>query len=376
MNPDGRLHMTAFRPPVLRCIDLSSNAPNPRTRVSLGNSLSGGVVVALTACVLMSGGCVSRTRAPVAPPQATSPLVLRIEPNNDESALLAGAQAAAATEDYDTALRIFRDLLQENPTLADAYTGMGEVLEAKGELDLAEPAYARAVALDAQDFSALSGHGRVLEALGRAKDAMRALQRALTIRPRDLRANIAMSRLLLASGQQDSAVAFAERAIRVDPESGMAHLALARAYAKAGRGPEAIREFETACELVNPPEEVMLALINAYAIEKRFREAANAAEALTRTTPSAGAYERLGWALFRLNEFVPSDVAYRKAIEIDGLYWPALNGAGVNALNQWIKNGKLADDPLRNEARWLLQRSLKANPDQPKVGGLLLKYRL
>jgi tetratricopeptide (TPR) repeat protein len=349
-------------------------------RITAARSLALGTV----AGSLLAAGCASRSAPPSASTGGVSPVTpvtqvrpqLRIEPNEAEANRLADARAAADSEDYDTALRIFRELLQDNPTLAPAYTGIGEVLENKGEIELAEPAYARAVSLDPTDFTAMSGHGRVLEALGRSKEAIRALQRALTIRPRDLASNLAMSRLLLLSDQTDGAIAFAERAIRVDPASGPAHLALARAYSKAGRGPEAIREYETACELIDPPVDVMFALVNAYAAEKRYREAANAAEALTRTAPSAAAYERLGWSLFRLNEFDASDTAYRKSIELDPAYWPALNGVGVNALNNWIKNGKNPDDPLRDEARAMLQRSLRANGDQPKVAALLLKYRL
>jgi len=303
-------------------------------------------------------------------------IVLRLEPNEIEEIRLEEAQQAVETEDYDTALRIFKDLLHENPTLVNAYTGMGSVLEEKGDLELAESAYSRAGKLDPQDFGAASGHGRVLEALGQAKQAIRAFQRALVIRPADLDANIAMARLLLATGQADAAVAFAERATRLEPTNGYAHLSLARAYSKAGRGKEAIREYEIACELIDPPADVMLALVNAYAAEKRYQEAANAAEALTRTSPSAAAFERLGWSLFRVSDFAKSDEAYRKSIELDPEYWPALNGVGVNALNVWIQNGKNPNDPLRDEARLMLQRSLRANPDQPKVAALLLKYRL
>jgi len=334
----------------------------------------------LASCCLLTA-CTTRSAVP-APEGAKAQTavqqrpVMRTEPTAEEETRLGDARAAAEADDYETALRIFRELLQENPTLADAYSGIGVVYEDQGELELAEPAYARAVSLDPQDFVASSGHGRVLEALGRSREAIRALQRALTIRPRDLDSNLAMSRLLLAAGQDDGALAFAERAIRIDAQNGMAHLALARAYSKVGRGTDAIREYETACELIEPPVEVMFALVNAYAEEKRYREAANAAEALTKTAPSAAAFERLGWALFRLNEFDKSDEAYRKSIELDPAYWPALNGVGVNALNKWIKAGKGPDDPLRDEARSMLQRSLRANADQPKVAALLLKYRL
>ena len=338
------------------------------------------LAVVVASAVVAAGCAPSRTagqrQGATASAPATRSIVLRLEPNEVEEIRLEEAQKAAEGEDYETALRIFKDLLNENPTLVDAYTGMGTVLEEKGDLELAEAAYGRAGRLDPQDFTAASGHGRVLEALGQVKQAVRAFQRALVIRPADLDANLAMARLLLATGQAEGSIAFAERATRLEPTNGYAHLSLARAYSKAGRGKEAIREYEIACELIEPPADVMLALVNAYAAEKRYQEAANAAEALTRTSPSAAAYERLGWSLFRLGEFAKSDEAYRKSIELDAEYWPALNGVGVNALNVWIKNGKDPNDPLRDEARLMLQRSLRANPDQPKVAALLLKYRL
>lgn len=346
---------------------------------------AGGVAALGIAASILAAGCASRSTVGTEGPRPSSSATgsvptarpaAAVEPTPAEQARLDDARAATAGEDYDTALRIFRELLEDNPMLADAYVGMGAALEGKGDLELAEPAYARAAMLDPADFDAASGYSRVLEALGRTREAIRSLQRALTIRPRDLESNLAMSRILLATGQDSGALAFAERAVRIDPQSGAAHFALARAYAAAGRGSDAIREYETACELVDPPVDALFALVNAYAADKRYQEAANAAEALCRSFPSAAAFERLGWAKFRLNDFKGSDEAYRRSIELDAAYWPALNGVGVNALNEWIKGGKLADDPRRDEARQMLQRSLKANPDQPKVVSLLMKYRL
>ena len=346
-----------------------------------------GLVASAIALAALPAGCATRSQAgteSTTEPVPSAPTVrepevraeLQVKPTEAESARLDVAREAAGKDDYETALRVFRELLQDNPTLADAYTGMGAVHEKRGDLELAEPAYARAVSLDPGDFTAVSSHGRVLEALGRWRDSVLAYQRALMIRPRDLGSNLAMSRLMMLTEQPESAVVFAERAVKIDPQNGDARLQLARSLSKAGRGGDAIREYEAACELVEPPADVMFALVNAYAAEKRYREAANAAEALTRTAPSAAAFERLGWSLFRLNEFDKSDVAYRSAIELDASYWPALNGVGVNALNVWLQGGKADKDPRRDEARAMLQRSLRANPDQPKVAALLLKYRL
>jgi tetratricopeptide (TPR) repeat protein len=90
----------------------------------------------------------------------------------------------------------------------------------------------------------------------------------------------------------------------------------------------------------------------------------------------SGSNDRLAFACNAISRALASGAYRRRAIELDAAYWPALNGVGVNALNAWIKAGKPADDPRRDEARAMLQRSMKANPDQPKVASLLLKYQL
>ena len=136
----------------------------------------------LVASIMLAPACApSRTagqrQGATASAPTTRSIVLRLEPNELEEVRLDEAQEAAEGEDYETALRIFKDLLHENPTLVDAYTGMGTVLEQKGDLELAESAYGRASKLDPQDFPAASGHGLVLEALGQVKQAIRAFPR-------------------------------------------------------------------------------------------------------------------------------------------------------------------------------------------------------
>lgn len=345
----------------------------------------GGLPVLAVVLASVSSGCAVKTRSvPPTQPQNRAVVAVppalehpeRVNPDEAETLRIKDAVSAAERGDYSTAQRIFRELLQANPTLADAYVGLGAVHERQGELALAESAYARAVALDPDDFNAVLSQGRMLLALGRSRDAMRAYQHALRIRPADAYANIAMSRLMLLSEQAESAVAFAQRAVESDPQECEARLQLARALAKAGRRVEAIKEYEASCQIKEPTTGVLSELVNAYASEQRYREAASAAERLATSSASADAYERLGWALFRLGEYERSDTAYRKAIELDGNCWRALNGIGVNALNAWVKAGKPSNDPRRTEAADMLRRSMKANPDQPKVAQLLMKYQL
>ena len=86
-------------------------------------------------------------------------------------------------------------------------------------------------------------------------------------------------------------------------------------------------------------------------------------------------HERMGWAHFRLAEYDESLQAYRRAIEMDPGHWPSLNGVGVNALNKWLMSKK-TDQQAAVEARNAFRRSLRVNPNQPKVASLLLKYNL
>ena len=51
---------------------------------------------------------------------------------------------------------------------------------------------------------------------------------------------------------------------------------------------------------------------------------------MQRFGPDADAFERSGWAAFRLGEFSDSLDYYRKSVEVNPEFWQAWNGIGVN----------------------------------------------
>lgn len=331
------------------------------------------------ACGLLPGALLAVTVATGCSPKTT------VRDTDQEAAVLArdaaqasqlqDAQAAAASGDYDRALSLFRELLAENALLTEAYMGIGDIYRQRGEYEQAEPAYARAARLEPRNFDAQYLHGVVLQALDRFVDAIRAYHRALTIRPDDFGANANMATVYLEVKDPASAVIFAEKAVALRPDDGAARVNLGTAYAQTGRYNEAITQYETAMELLEPTPELMLSLVNAYGEEKRYQEAVNAALTLTRVAPSANAFERLGWAYFRLARYQESLQAYRDAVALDSNHYPSLNGIGVNALNAWLLSNK-SDPASRLEARNAFRQSLRANPDQPKVVQLLTTYQL
>jgi tetratricopeptide (TPR) repeat protein len=288
---------------------------------------------------------------------------------------LDAARAASAAGDYDGALSMFQDILADNPMIATAYLGIGDIYVIRKDYAKAEPAYGRAARLEPRSFDAQYGHGLALQMLDEFVEAVRAYHRALTIDPANPKANLNLATTYLQLQEPLRAVVFAEKAVEVDPANGAAHANLGAIYEELQRYPEAIDAYIAAIELMGNRPPLLLNLINALGKERRYREAANTAATLVKIAPSAGAYERLGWCHFKLREYDASVQAYRDATEIEPDHWPALNGIGVNALNRWLLSKK-RDTAARREARNAFRRSLRANENQPKVVSLMLNYDL
>lgn len=300
------------------------------------------------------------------------------QPTDEQQVMLAEAQGLRNAGEYENALALFRQILAENPTITTAYLGIGDIHMVNEDYEKAEPVYARAARLEPQNFEAQYGHGLALQMLGRFIEAVRAYQRAISIDPDNPEANANLATTYLRLEQVQDALDYAERAVELNPENGSARVNLGAIYQQLGRNAEAIDQYLAAVELLDDPENaapVMVNLIDVLARENRYREAANTAENLIRIEPSANAYERLGWAHFRLKNYQRSMVAYEEAVDLDPRHWPSLNGIGINALNLWLLSDR-SDEPAKRRARDAFRRSLQINDDQPRLVQLMLTYGL
>jgi len=289
---------------------------------------------------------------------------------------ITAAEIAAEHGDYNEAMRLFKEVLQDNPVATDAFVGIGDIYLAKKEWKQAEPVFARAAKLEPRNFDAQYGHGVSLQMMRRFVEAIRAYHRALTIDPEDARANLNIATTYLQIGRPTSAVVFAERAVEFCGEEAPTHITLAATYQLLGRMDEALAEYIAASEMMNEPSpQLMRNIIYLLTQEKRYREVVNTTEQLVRVDPSSGSYEQLGWAQFRLGDYTASSGAYKTAVDFDEENWRALNGIGVNALNTWLLAQRKDIDGYE-DARAAFRRSLSLNPDQPKVITLVLRYGL
>lgn len=286
------------------------------------------------------------------------------------------AKLAKDQGDYSEAIKIFREVLNQNPVATDAFVGIGDIYLIKKNWERAEPAFARAVKLEPRNFGAQYGHGVSLQMLKKFVDAVRAYHRALTINPEDMGANMNIATTYLQMGRPQSALVFAERATKIDGKIAPAQITLAATYQLLGRSHDALEAYIAASEVMDEPSpELMRNIIYLLTKEKRYQEIVNMISQLILLDPTSRSYEQLGWAEFRLGDYGESIKAYKISVDYDPENWRSLNGIGVNELNNWLL-GDRTDDVSFQDARAVFRRSLAIEPNQPKVITLILRYGL
>lgn len=301
---------------------------------------------------------------------ARSPESMETEQNR-----LAEASTKASEGDYEDALVLFHSILEDNPTSGEAYLGIGDVYLEQADYARAEPALARAAKLEPRSYEAQFRHGLSLQMLDRFLDAIQAYHRALTIDPDSVEANRNLATSYLRLDEARNALPFAERAVKLDPNDASAYVSLGAAYEGMEDWERAARAYVSASERMEPTPELMGNLLRMLVKLKRYREVISTVDTIQRFGPDANAWERAGWAWFRLGDFGESLKAYREAVAIDPTIWQAWNGVGVNRLNAWLLSER-EDAGAFDEAGSAFRESLRVNGDQPKVLELVLKYRL
>ncbi len=138
---------------------------------------------------------------------------------------------------------------------------------------------------------------------------------------------------------------YGEAAVRLNPKNGAARLNLGAIYAGLGRDREALVEYQQASEYMELTPALMNNLSDAYGKLGRYEEMRNTLLELIKKNPSAQAYERLGYASFKLgrsqsNMYVSAMANFEKSIATDPDYFPALNGLGVCMLNLWLESDR------------------------------------
>lgn len=282
-------------------------------------------------------------------------------------ALLQQQRLEEARQEFERALAV-------NPLLITARIGLGEVYMRRDEPARAEAEFRAAAAQSPGSFNAQYHHGLALQLLDRVTEAISAYLRALRIQPADFDANLNIATAYLQAEEPEQALIYARRAVQIDGRSASARTNLGAVYAALGQHEAAVIEYQQAAELMDPiTPELLINLAESLRHTGRHEEMRSALTELITREPSAEAWERLGYANFKLRRYDDALAAFRTALRIKEDYYPAWNGVGVCLLNRY-EFSQRADRESLSEAVSALKRSLQINRRQPQVVQWLSKY--
>jgi tetratricopeptide (TPR) repeat protein len=147
-----------------------------------------------------------------------------------------------ATKEVDRALAL-------NPKLPEAYSLRGRLAYLAADLDGAEAAFRKALALDPTAFDPLLWLGTLLRQEGKLPEARSRLEQAHQLRPKEIRVRYQFALLCSDEGDDQRAAALLKELIKDAPEYTEAHRSLSTLYFRLGRAAEGRQERKIAEEM-------------------------------------------------------------------------------------------------------------------------------
>jgi tetratricopeptide (TPR) repeat protein len=273
----------------------------------------------------------------------------------------------------DAALAAFNDVLAVNPNVIEAHMGIGDIYRESGDLDQAQTAFANARSINPNNYEAQYYHGLMSQLLGEIRVAINSYLQALTIDPDSPEANMNLASAYLQIAEPAQALPYARRAAELQPDSQFAWSNLAANYSLLGAYEQAIDSYRRAAEMGELADPVLLGLADAHIQLDNYTRAINTLTTLIYRNPTSTAYERLGYAQFKLRRYEQALRSFRQAIEMNSQDTAALNGVGVAYMTLYIEGGE-ENLYQRNQALEHWRRSLRLNRNQPRIADLLSRY--
>ncbi len=143
--------------------------------------------------------------------------------------------------------------LELEPTLAEAHSALGWVLQAELRFDEAEREYRRALELNPGSAWSHYQYSRLLRSLGRHEESVSEVRRAVELDPLVLRYRFGLLSALGFAREYEATIAEAQRLIEIEPDNPDAFYFLSLAFGMTGRYEDAVGAASHAVEL-NPED--------------------------------------------------------------------------------------------------------------------------
>jgi tetratricopeptide (TPR) repeat protein len=223
----------------------------------------------------------------------------------------------------DNAIQAFKQAIQEDPSYAIAYAGLGEASWKKFEAThddqwsaQAQAACNRGLELDARRPEVHNCQGIIHNGVGHYERAIDDFSASIELNPRNTEAYRGRAWAYQRLNQDAQAEKDDLQAIQLDPRNCSGYTALAQLYLAEGQYNEAARQYEKAIEVKPDNSELLFSLGAAYVDTGQYDRAISVSDMAVRLRPSFAAYENAGTAWFDERRFPEAIKSFEKAVEI------------------------------------------------------------
>jgi tetratricopeptide (TPR) repeat protein len=259
---------------------------------------------------------------------------------------------------YAQAEHLCRQIVQADPTHADAWCLLGEACEFQQKLNEAEVGYRRAIQLLPGFGNAHNWLGIVLARQGRLAEAAACFQQAIRSEPDNAEMHHNLGVALDRQGKTEAAIRSYRQALRLRPSFAQGHYNLGLALNATGDTDAAIEHFQNALQYRPDYPEAFNDLGNALAAKERLDEAiANYREAVRLRAQFADAHYNLGIALGKQQLHEEAMAHFRKAVQ----YKPDFAEAHVHMGDVQRLTGQM------DAAVDSLEQALRIKPELPQA---------
>ncbi len=279
-----------------------------------------------------------------ATPTPTPILGVTPHPGNPANEAYMAGVAALARGDYEEALRMMDQVIDIDPSLADAYYFRGEALRFLGRGGAAAAAYNKAISLDPDFAAAYLARGRVILQNNPSGDLPVDFQRALQSDPTLLEAHLDIASYWAGRGAWNRVVLVLQDALQKGVQAPILYLRLSQALIQRNEYQAAL-DYAIEGSAGDPTLlEGYLAVGRAYVELEVYSDALWPLQTYTAYRPD----DAVGWtylarALFALGAIDQSLDAVDRALSLNSRYAPAYLARGLMRIEKGDYQGALSD---------------------------------
>ncbi|MFC1724291.1 protein kinase [candidate division KSB1 bacterium] len=279
----------------------------------------------------------------------------------------------------ETAIKLFKQALDEDPNYALAYAGLGEAYWRKyGEtketilVELAVNNCDRALEINKMLAHVHLTKGIIYTGTGRYEEAEKELNETLTQEPENFTAFRELGRTYALQGLYDLAEDAYKRAIKLKPRYWAGYNVLGSFYLRQGRLEEGAEQFLSVIEMNIKNPKIYRNLGTAYFLQKKYRDAIEIYNRSLEIEDHYNAYANIGTCYFYEGEFKQAARMYEKALEINDRYY-IIWGNLASALYWSVDERDKAREKFERAVA-IAEENRKVNPNDQEILSNLAEY--